>query len=318
MMKYDYDVIVLGAGPVGSYCAYLASNKGLKTLLVEATNKNGGQPLNLYAYKQIVDFPLFSSISAIDFVNKINEQLATEKKVETIYNTKMTDFEIKDNVIYCHFNDKVIKTKNIIIATGNGIFSPNLLEIPGSLNHPDVEYIVRPYSHYQNKEVVILGGGDSAVDWANNIAKNTNAKINIIHRRDVFRANGENVDCLAKNNVNVYLNKQCLKIEGNILYFKDNVSGKEENIKFDKLIVQYGQKIDVNPPQYIQKLEHTPANKIIVNHSQMSNINGIYAIGNACFYNNRPNLIIAGMGEAAMAINDILIKIKKYDEHKIA
>ena len=74
----------------------------------------------------------------------------------------------------------------------------------------------------------------------------------------------------------------------------------------------------MNPPQYIQKLEHTPDNKIIVNHSQMSNINGIYAIGNACFYNNRPNLIVAGMGEAAMAINDILIKIKKYDEHKIA
>ena len=84
MMKYDYDVIVLGAGPVGSYCAYLASNKGLNTLLVEATNKKGGQPLNLYAYKQIVDFPLFSSISAIDFVNKINEQLATEKKIKTV------------------------------------------------------------------------------------------------------------------------------------------------------------------------------------------------------------------------------------------
>jgi thioredoxin reductase (NADPH) len=76
----------------------------------------------------------------------------------------MTDFEIKDDVIYCHSNDNVIKTRNIIIATGNGIFSPNLLEIPGSLNHPDVEYIVRPYSHYGNKEVVILGGGDSAVD----------------------------------------------------------------------------------------------------------------------------------------------------------
>lgn len=318
MMKYEYDVIVLGAGPVGSYCAYLASNKGLNTLLVEATNKKGGQPLNLYAYKQIVDFPLFSSISAIDFVNKVNEQLATEKKINIIYNTKMSDFDIKDDVIYCKFNDKVITTKNIIIATGNGIFSPNLLEIPGSLNHHDVEYIVRPYSHYDNKNIVILGGGDSAVDWANNIAKNTNAMVSIIHRRDVFRANGENVDNLTKNKVVVYLNKQCIKIEGNTLYFKDNASGKEESINFDKLIVQYGQKIEINPPQYIQKLEHNHANKIIVNHSQMSSVDGIYAIGNACFYNNRPNLIVAGMGEAAMAVNDILVKIKKYDEHKIA
>ena len=318
MTKYIYDVIVLGAGPVGSYCAYLASNKGLNVLLVEATNKTGGQPLNLYSYKQIVDFPLFSSISAIDLVTKINDQLATEKKVTVIHNTRMTDFGLKDGIFHCQFNDKVITTKSIIIATGNGIFNPNLLEIPGASDHKDVEYIVRPYSHYDNKEIVILGGGDSAVDWANNIAKNTNAKISIIHRRDVFRANGENVDNLAKNKINVYLNKHCVKIEGNTLYFKDSVSGLEEGINFDKIIVQYGQKIDMNPPQYIQKLEHTPANKIIVNHSQMTNIDGVYAIGNACFYNNRPNLIVAGMGEAAMAVNDILVKIRKYDEHKIA
>ena len=260
-----YDVVVLGGGPVGSYCAFLSGNKGLKTLLIEVNDKLGGQPLNLYAHKKITDFPLHLSITANELVKKINEQLHSVDNVDIITSTKVDDFD----------------TKNIVIATGNGISKPNLLEIPGA-SCDKVKYFVKPYDHYDNKHVIILGGGDSAVDWANNISKHSQAKVTIIHRRDTFRATGENVNELSKNKVNVLLNKQCVKIKDNILFIKDNVSEKEEKLSFDEIIVQYGQKMDINPEKYIQKLNCSTGNKIIVDHNQKANSNRIYAIGDAC------------------------------------
>ena len=312
MFNNQYDVVVLGGGTAGCYCAFLSDNKGLKTLLVEVNDKLGGQPLNLYAHKHIKDFPLFQSITANEFVQKLDEQLHTSKNIDIVYNVKINDFEIKDELIYLQINNHQVVTKNIVIATGNGISKPNLLEIPGA-NIDKVKYIVEPFNTYNDKNVVILGGGDSAVDWANNIVKHSTAKITIIHRRDVFRASGENVNELMKNkNIKVLLNKQCLRIENNTLFIKDNVDGCEQSLNFDEIIVQYGQKMDMAPEKYIQKLNCANGNKIIVDHNQKTNLDHVYAIGDVCYYSNRPHLIIAGMGEAAMAINDIVIKTRNY------
>lgn len=312
MFDNIYDVVVLGGGTAGCYCAFLSDNKGLKTLLVEINDKLGGQPLNLYAHKHIKDFPIFQSITANEFVQKLNEQLHTAKNVDIVYNVKVNDFEIKNELIYLQINNHQVVTKNIVIATGNGISKPNLLEIPGA-NIDKVKYVVEPFYTYDNKNVIILGGGDSAVDWANNIAKHSTAKITIIHRRDTFRASGENVNELMKNqNIKVLFNKQCLKIENNTLYIKDNVDGCNQGLSFDEIIVQYGQKMDMNPEKYIQKLNCANGNKIIVDHNQKTNLDHVYAIGDVCYYDNRPHLIVAGMGEAAMAINDIVIKIRNY------
>lgn len=312
MFNNQYDVVVLGGGTAGCYCAFLSDNKGLKTLLVEVNDKLGGQPLNLYAHKHIKDFPLFQSITANEFVQKLDEQLHTSKNIDIVYNVKINDFEIKDELIYLQINNHQVVTKNIVIATGNGISKPNLLEIPGA-NIDKVKYIVEPFNTYNDKNVVILGGGDSAVDWANNIVKHSTAKIAIIHRRDAFRASGENVNELMKNkNIKVLLNKQCLRIENNTLFIKDNVDGCEQSLNFDEIIVQYGQKMDMAPEKYIQKLNCANGNKIIVDHNQKTNLDHVYAIGDVCYYSNRPHLIIAGMGEAAMAINDVVIKTRNY------
>ena len=311
MCDKQYDVVVLGGGPVGSYCSFLSGNKGLKTLLIEVNDKIGGQPLNLYAHKHIKDFPLYQSITAAELIQKLDGQLQSTNNVDIVFNVNIDDFEIKNGLIYLHVNKEQIVTKNIIIATGNGISRPNLLDIPGA-NTNKVKYIIEPYKHYDNKEIIILGGGDSAVDWANNIIKHSTARITIIHRRDMFRASGENVNELSKNNVKVLLNKQCVKIDNNYLIIKDNVSNQEQKVKFDEIIVQYGQKMDMNPKKYIQKLECSNNNKIIVDHNQKTNLENVYAIGDACYYNNRPYLIITGMGEAAIAVNDILIKTRKY------
>ena len=316
--KMVYDVLILGGGPVGCFAAYLANDKGLKTVLVESTNQLGGQPINLFAQKNITDYPGFASINAKQLVDNLVNQLKHHDEIDIFLNKKLISFKNQNGICNFVFNDGlIIETKFLIIATGNGSFFPNLLQIPGSENNKKLHYIVQPYEEYNDKKVIILGGGDSAVDWANNLANKTTADISIIHRRDIFRANGENVKLLSKNNVDILLNKECLKINDNTLFVKDNLSKIEESISFDNIIIQYGQKINNTLIEPILKnVEHNVGNKIIVNRNQQTNIDNIYAIGNACTYINRPNMIITGHGEAAVAINDIITKIKKYDEHK--
>ena len=316
--KMVYDVLILGGGPVGCFAAYLANDKGLKTVLVESTNQLGGQPINLFAQKNITDYPGFASINAKQLVDNLVNQLKHHDEIDIFLNKQLISFKNQNGICNFAFNDGlIIETKFLIIATGNGSFFPNLLQIPGSENNKKLHYIVQPYEEYNDKKVIILGGGDSAVDWANNLANKTTANISIIHRRDIFRANGENVKLLSKNNVDILLNKECLKINDNILFVKDNLSKIEESISFDNIIIQYGQKINNTLIEPILKnVEHNVGNKIIVNRNQQTNIDNIYAIGNACTYMNRPNMIITGHGEAAVAINDIITKIKKYDEHK--
>lgn len=316
--KMVYDVLILGGGPVGCFAAYLANDKGLKTVLVESTNQLGGQPINLFAQKNITDYPGFASINAKQLVDNLVNQLKHHDEIDIFLNKQLISFKNQNGICNFVFNDGlIIETKFLIIATGNGSFFPNLLQIPGSENNKKLHYIVQPYEEYNDKKVIILGGGDSAVDWANNLANKTTADISIIHRRDIFRANGENVKLLSKNNVDILLNKECLKINDNALFVKDNLSKIEESISFDNIIIQYGQKINntlIEP--ILTNVEHNVGNKIIVNRNQQTNIDNIYAIGNACTYINRPNMIITGHGEAAVAINDIITKIKKYDEHK--
>ena len=316
--KMVYDVLILGGGPVGCFAAYLANDKGLKTVLVESTNQLGGQPINLFAQKNITDYPGFASINAKQLVDNLVNQLKHHDEIDIFLNKQLISFKNQNGICNFVFNDDlIIETKFLIIATGNGSFFPNLLQIPGSENNKKLHYIVQPYEEYNDKKVIILGGGDSAVDWANNLANKTTADISIIHRRDIFRANGENVKLLSKNNVDILLNKECLKINDNTLFVKDNLSKIEESISFDNIIIQYGQKINNTLIETILKnVEHNVGNKIIVNRNQQTNIDNIYAIGNACTYINRPNMIITGHGEAAVAINDIITKIKKYDEHK--
>ena len=316
--KMVYDVLILGGGPVGCFAAYLANDKGLKTVLVESTNQLGGQPINLFAQKNITDYPGFASINAKQLVDNLVNQLKHHDEIDIFLNKQLISFKNQNGICNFVFNDGlIIETKFLIIATGNGSFFPNLLQIPGSENNKKLHYIVQPYEEYNDKKVIILGGGDSAVDWANNLANKTTADISIIHRRDIFRANGENVKLLSKNNVDILLNKECLKINDNTLFVKDNLSKIEESISFDNIIIQYGQKINNTLIEPILKnVEHNVGNKIIVNRNQQTNIDNIYAIGNACTYMNRPNMIITGHGEAAVAINDIITKIKKYDEYK--
>jgi thioredoxin reductase (NADPH) len=163
MQKQTYDVLVIGGGPAGIFAASLAHIKGLKSILIEANDYLGGQPLMIYSQKTIEDYPGYARIKAYQLIDNFIAQLK-QTKVSVLLKTKLISYVSNDGSFVINLsNKKKICAKAIIVATGPGMFTPNRLEIPVD-KHKNIEYNVNQLDSYKNLNVVILGGGDSAVD----------------------------------------------------------------------------------------------------------------------------------------------------------
>jgi thioredoxin reductase (NADPH) len=158
-----YDTLIIGGGPAGIFAAYLAKNKGLHPLLIEANDCLGGQPLMLYSQKIIHDYPGFKEIKTHVLMNNLIEQL-NSANVEVLLKTTIVSYN-KDKELFKVklTSGKEVITKSIIIASGAGLFQQNKLEVPG-VDPTNVEYTVRDLKEYKGKDIIVLGGGDSAVD----------------------------------------------------------------------------------------------------------------------------------------------------------
>jgi thioredoxin reductase (NADPH) len=139
------------------------------------------------------------------------------------------------------------------------------------------------------------------------VEKKITKDVTIIHRRDQFRANGDNVNRLSKNKVKILLNQTIAEITDHKI-----ITQEKQSICFQQLIVQYGQNININHLNFLSNLQLDQIKKIIVNQSQETNLKNVFACGNACNYPNKPGTIISGMGEIAVAINTIVQKLKAY------
>ena len=163
-----------------------------------------------------------------------------------------------------------------------------------------------------NKKILVLGGGDSAVDWANLlVAHNITKDVKLIHHSNVFRALPKNLEQLEINKIEKYLDCDIVKMEPNLLTINNHATNTSYQLPYDAIICMYG--IAPNPvqlPSFDQNIE-LQANKFSVNMNFQTNVNHIYAIGQACIYHNRPNLIVVAQAEASIAIKTIANEIRK-------
>ena len=196
-MKQDFDVIIVGAGPTGLFAVFQCGMLGLKCHVVDSLAEIGGQCSALYPEKPIFDIPAYPQISANDLIENLEKQAEPFKPTYHLNQQVVSISDNATNIKVTTSKDTKITAKAIIIAGGAGSFGPNKppLDNIEAFEGTSIFYMVRQKADFANKNIVIAGGGDSAVDWALSLAPITK-KLYVVHRRDKFRAAPDNAQKL--------------------------------------------------------------------------------------------------------------------------
>ena len=318
------DIIIIGAGPTGLFTVFEAGLLKLKCHLIDALPQPGGQCTELYPKKPIYDIPGFPDILAHDLTLNLLEQgkqfepgFTLGERAETIDKQEDGSFIVTTNKGTQH------QAPIVAIASGLGSFEPRKPKLDGLASFEDkgVEYMIKEPEVYRDKDVVIAGGGDSALDWSiflSDVAKS----VTLVHRRNEFRGHLDSVEQVQK-----------LKNEGKIkLITPAEVTGIVGDGKVEGLeITKKGEEpITVKTDHFIPLFGLSPKlgpianwgleiekNAIKVNNAldYQTNIPGIFAIGDGNTYPNKLKLILCGFHEATImcqAAYKIIHPNKKY------
>lgn len=314
-MIINTDVAIIGAGPVGLFAVFQAGMLKMKATVIDSLDFIGGQCTALYPEKPIYDIPAYPKIIASNLIENLREQ-ASPFHPEYVLGQQIIRYKkLSDNSFELETNKgNVIKSKAIIIAAGCGAFGPNrppLDNLESFEAKKTVQYMVQKSSDLEGKNVVIAGGGDSAVDWAiilSDIAKT----VSVVHRRPKFRCAPDNAEKLSQlhkeGKVNLVIPYQLHKLHGNDGILEGvEVADLDENTKLieaDILLPFFGLSMELGPISD-WKL-NLNKNHIEVDSSTLkTNVDGIYAIGDISTYKGKLKLILNGFAEAAMACHDI-------------
>lgn len=301
-----YDITIIGGGPVGLFAAFYAGMRQMKTKIIDSLPELGGQLSTLYPEKFVYDMPGFPEILARDLAEEMIQQgtrfgasIALGERVESITGLDDGAFELRTNRS-SHFS------RTVLISAGAGAFAPKTVNVPGvkEFEGGGVHFFVRDKSQFAGKRLLIVGAGDSALDWAMNLEPLAES-ITLIHRRDIFRAHEESVDWLFnRSRVQCRLFTELRRLEGNgclqrVVVF-DNRTDEEATLDVDHCLINIGFQADIGPIKN-WGLEMR-GNAIVVDAHCETSIPGIYAAGDICAYEGKIKLIATGVGEACTAV----------------
>lgn len=309
MSEDVYDLTIIGAGPSGLFATFYAGLRQMKTKVIDALEEPGGQVAVLYPEKYIFDVPGYTKILAKDLVKNLVAQ-AFQYNPTVVLGERVTSLH-RNNGTFELGTDKGTKhlTKAVLVAAGVGAFSPNRLEAKGAADYEGkgVYYFVKDKSVFKDKNLLIVGGGDSAVDWALNI-KDIAKKITLVHRRDVFRAHEGSVSELMHSNCDVRLFYEVKSVAGDgnnvtqAVVF-DNRSKAETTLDVDAILVNIGFRADLGPiKDWGLQID---GREIRANGKMETNIPGVYVAGDIAgpLDGVKLNLIATGYAQAALAVN---------------
>ena len=303
------DLTIIGGGPTGLFAAFYAGMRGVSARIIDSLPELGGQLTALYPEKYIYDVGGFSRVLARDLANRLIEQglqfgadVRLEEQVCDLAETEAGFELVTDRDRY--------PSRKILIAAGKGAFTPRPLDCPGydALLGRGVTYHVRDPSLYDRKRVLIVGGGDSAVDWVLGLQDRVERLI-LIHRREGFRAHAHSMrqlqDAVDAGRVELLTHKEVRSIHGETRVtgatIFDNRTSEETSFELDAVLALIGFKPDIGQiASWGIELER---NSVKVDGAFETTRTGVYAAGDIVSYPGKLELIATGFGEAAMAVN---------------
>ena len=303
----ETDIVVIGAGPTGLFTVFEAGLLGMKCHLIDSLTKPGGQCAEIYPNKPIYDIPAYPEIMAGDLITNLLEQIKPFSPGYTLAETAEKLLKADGKFIITTDQNTKISAKVVAIAGGLGNFEPRKPNIDDLNNFEGkgIQYSIVDPNKFKGKNVVIAGGGDSALDWTI-VLSEIAEKVTLIHRRNQFRGAVDSVNKIQelkdKNKLEIITPAILKKLNGKNKLESIDIAVDNEilNIPTDYLIPLYGlvPKMDVFKSWGLE----IEKNALKVNNSldYQTNVDGIYAIGDINYYPGKLKLILSGFHEAAI------------------
>ncbi|HEX3785480.1 MAG TPA: NAD(P)/FAD-dependent oxidoreductase [Pseudonocardiaceae bacterium] len=305
-LMLDVDVLVVGAGPAGLYAAYYAGFRGLRTALVDSLPKPGGQVAALYPEKKIYDIAGFPSVRGRDLVAAL---VAQAQRFTPTWLLGQSAAELSrtagGRLAITTTDGTELITSSIVIAGGIGTFTPRPLPAGGDYVGRGVDYFVTDPDDYTGQHVVVVGGGDSALDWA--LALEPIAEsVTLTHRRPQFTAHEASVAQLRTSTASIRTPCVVHEVGGRAaveyVVLRDTRSGEVTELHCTRIVAALGFTANLGP---LQSWGLRITDRHIEVDSRMSTgVPGIYAAGDITDYPGKVRLISVGFGEAALAVNN--------------
>lgn len=315
----ETDIIIIGAGPVGLFTIFEAGLVKLKCHLIDSLAQPGGQLTEIYPKKPIYDIPGYPEVLAGDLIDKLMEQAAPFKPGFTLGESAVSIDETEDDQFIVTTNRGTQhKAPVVMIAGGLGVFEPRKPPVEKLEQFEDngVEYIIKEPEMYQDKKVVVAGGGDSALDWAIYLVENNIAsELSLVHRRSSFRGHLDSVqrvmDLAEAGKLNLITEAEVVGLNGNGTLNSVQIKhkdGSEITKDTDHFVPLFGLKPTLGPiGDWGLEIEK---NAIKVNTRDYStNREGIYAIGDVNTYEGKLKLILCGFHEGTIAVQSAFARI---------
>jgi thioredoxin reductase (NADPH) len=307
------DVTIIGGGPTGLFAAFYAGLRGVSCRIVDALPQLGGQLMALYPEKYIFDVGGLPKILAKDLAKNMIEQ-GTQFGPEVVLETEVQTLAREDGLIRLGTPRGELLSRTVVITAGKGALNPRVLECAGwdelHAARAGVHTHVHQPEEFRGRRVLLVGGGDSAVDWALGL-QGIASEVTVIHRRDEFRAHSASVRemrALAEaGKLNIMTPYEVRALEGDagcvrraVIY--NNTTDEDVSLEVEAVVALLGFKPDLGPVgTWGLELEK---NSIRVSQLMETNIEGVYAAGDVTHYPGKLELIATGYGEAAIAVNN--------------
>jgi thioredoxin reductase len=304
------DITIIGGGPSGLFAAFYAGLRGASVKIIDSLPQLGGQLMALYPEKHIYDIPGFPKVLAREFVEcqiaqamSFQPEICLDEKVVHLRHQEENGslhIELQTEPGHIH------RSRTVIIAAGVGAFVPRTLDIPDleRMEGKGVYYFVKNLETFRNQRVLVVGGGDTALDWALSllpIAK----QVTLVHRRDRFRAHEESVRELFASPSEVLLFHELKALHGDehieAATVFDSRSGTELTLDVDSVVLGLGFLANLGPIRD-WGLEIVK-NSITVDATMRTSLPAVYAVGDIATYEGKLKLIATATAEAAVAAN---------------
>jgi thioredoxin reductase (NADPH) len=309
---HEVDVLIVGAGPVGLFATYYSGFRGLSVAVVDSLPELGGQITAMYPEKDILDVAGFPVVKGKALVQGLVEQAATAAPTYLLGRTARTlECDGAGEGVTVGLDDgTTVAAKAVIITAGIGKFTPRPLPAAAEWTGDEVAFFVPSLEEYAGKDVVIVGGGDSAFDWAVALEQIASS-VTLVHRREAFRAHQATVDKVRAGSTTVMTSCNVTRLVGEngleAVEVEHVKEGTVTTVKAQAVVAALGFVADLGPIQE-WGLE-TSKRHIVVDSATRTNLPRVFAAGDITDYPGKVRLIAVGFGEAATAVNNAAVAI---------